>query len=162
MESPAGPTLLGVDIMVVGSILAAVAAMAVLFAIFLLIAYGLAFNGAQSNTIAQGLSQAFSIPNWVTGVSLVIITALVIYGGLKSGARTAEKIVPIMAIGYFLVALYVLVVNIGEVPAMLELIVKSAFGYGPAVGGAVGYTIKIAMENGIMREAKVPIPVDFT
>ena len=125
--------------------------MSVLFAIFLLIAYGLAFNGAQSNTIAQGLSQAFSIPNWVTGVALVIITALVIYGGLKSVARTAEKIVPIMAIGYFLVALYVLVVNIGEVPAMLELIVKSAFGYGPAVGGAVGYTIKIAMENGIKR-----------
>lgn len=125
--------------------------MSSLFAIFLLIAYGLAFNGAQSNTIAQGMSQAFSIPNWVTGVVLVIITALVIYGGLKSVARTAEKIVPVMAIGYFLVALYVLIVNIGEVPAMLALIVKSAFGFGPAVGGAVGYTIKIAMENGIKR-----------
>ncbi|WP_106418873.1 alanine/glycine:cation symporter family protein [Salinicola tamaricis] len=125
--------------------------MSVLFAIFLLIAYGLAFNGAQSNTIAQGMAQAFSIPNWITGVVLVAFTALVIYGGLKSVARTAEKIVPIMAIGYFLVALWVLLSNLSEVPAMLALIVKSAFGYGPAVGGAVGYTIKIAMENGIKR-----------
>ncbi|WP_353980693.1 alanine/glycine:cation symporter family protein [Salinicola endophyticus] len=125
--------------------------MSVLFAIFLLIAYGLAFNGAQSNTIAQGMAQAFSIPNWITGLVLVAFTALVIYGGLKSVARTAEKIVPIMAIGYFLVALWVLLSNLSEVPAMLALIVKSAFGYGPAVGGAVGYTIKIAMENGIKR-----------
>ncbi|WP_110647880.1 alanine/glycine:cation symporter family protein [Salinicola peritrichatus] len=125
--------------------------MSALFAIFLLIAYGLAFNGAQSNTIAQGMAQAFSIPNWITGIVLVIITALVIYGGLRSVARTAEKIVPVMAIGYFLVALWVLLANIGDVPAMLALIVKSAFGYGPAVGGAVGYTIKIAMENGIKR-----------
>ncbi len=125
--------------------------MSVLFAIFLLIAYGLAFNGAQSNTIAQGMNQAFSVPPWLTGVVLVILTAMIIYGGIKSVARTAEKIVPIMAIAYLLVALYILIVNIGEVPGMLALIVKSAFGYGPAIGGAAGYSIKIAMENGIKR-----------
>ncbi|WP_110669449.1 alanine/glycine:cation symporter family protein [Salinicola halophilus] len=125
--------------------------MSALFAVFLLIAYGLAFNGAQSNTIAQGMAQAFSIPHWLTGVVLVALTAMVIYGGLRSIARTAEKIVPLMAIAYLLVALWVLFMNLSEVPAMLALIVKSAFGFGPAVGGAVGYSIKIAMENGIKR-----------
>ncbi|MCM2129743.1 alanine/glycine:cation symporter family protein [Larsenimonas rhizosphaerae] len=125
--------------------------MSVIFAVFLLIAYGLAFNGAQANTIAQSMEQAFSIPTWLTGVILVAMTALIIFGGVKSVARTAEKIVPVMAIAYLLVALFILFANISQVPDMLALIVKSAFGYGPAVGGAVGYTIKIAMENGIKR-----------
>lgn len=122
-----------------------------LFAVFLIIAYGLAFNAAQSNTIAQAMNGAFGIPHWATGLVLVALVALVIFGGLKSVARTAEKIVPAMAIAYLLVALWILFANITAVPDMLALIVKSAFGFGPAVGGAVGYSIKVAMENGIKR-----------
>ncbi|MFM2485412.1 alanine/glycine:cation symporter family protein [Celerinatantimonas yamalensis] len=125
--------------------------MSVVFAIFLLIAYGLAFNGAQANTIAQSMEQAFHIPTWLTGVVLVVLTALIICGGIRSVARTAEKIVPAMATLYLLVALYILLVNIAQVPAMFALIFKSAFGYSAAIGGSVGYTIKIAMENGIKR-----------
>ncbi|MFD2191468.1 alanine/glycine:cation symporter family protein [Pistricoccus aurantiacus] len=122
-----------------------------LFAVFLIIAYGLAFNAAQSNTIAQAMNGAFGVPNWITGLILVVLVAIVIFGGLRSVARTAEKIVPAMAIAYLLVALWILITNITAVPDMLALIVKSAFGYGPAVGGAVGYSIKVAMENGIKR-----------
>lgn len=125
--------------------------MSIVFAVFLILAYGFAFSGAQANTIAKGLNGAFGVPTWATGIGLVILASIVVYGGLRSVARTAEKIVPVMAIAYFLVAIYVLVVNITQVPDMLMLIVQSAFGYGPAVGGAVGYTIKIAMENGIKR-----------
>ncbi|MCM5704185.1 alanine/glycine:cation symporter family protein [Larsenimonas salina] len=121
------------------------------FAVFLIIAFGLAFCGAQSNTIARALDSAFSIPDWVTGLVLVALTALIIYGGVRSVARAAEKIVPLMAVAYLLVALYILAVNITEVPAMLALIVKSAFGFGPAVGGAAGFAIKTAMENGVKR-----------
>nr|WP_289072804.1 alanine/glycine:cation symporter family protein [uncultured Halomonas sp.] len=122
-----------------------------LFAVFLIIAYGLAFNAAQSNTIAQGMSGAFGIPNWLTGVVIAALAGVVIYGGLKSVARTAEKIVPVMAIAYLLVALWILFANLSAVPDMLSLIVMSAFGLGPAVGGAAGYAIKAAMENGIKR-----------
>lgn len=122
-----------------------------LFAVFLVIAYGLAFNAAQSNTIAQGMNGAFGVPNWVTGLVIAFLAGLVIYGGLKSVARTAEKIVPVMAIAYLLVALWILFANITAVPEMLSLIVMSAFGFGPAVGGAAGYAIKAAMENGIKR-----------
>ncbi|MFM2480606.1 alanine/glycine:cation symporter family protein [Celerinatantimonas sp. YJH-8] len=125
--------------------------MSIVFAIFLLFAYGLAFNGAQANTIAQGMLSAFSIPTWVTGVVLVILTALIICGGVRSVARTAEKVVPIMAGAYLLVALYILLVNLPQVPAMFALIFKSAFGFGPAIGGTVGFTVKVAMENGIKR-----------
>ncbi|MEC9483940.1 MAG: sodium:alanine symporter family protein [Halomonas sp.] len=122
-----------------------------LFAIFLLMAYGLAFNAAQANTIALGMQEAFGIPAWISGVALVVVVALVIYGGLKSVARTAELIVPFMAIAYLLVALWILFANIAAVPDMLALIIKSAFGFGPAVGGVAGYAIKAAMENGIKR-----------
>ncbi|GAB3675259.1 alanine/glycine:cation symporter family protein [Salinisphaera aquimarina] len=125
--------------------------MSILFAVFLIIAYGFAFSGAQANTIAKGMQGAFSVPTWITGLVLVVLSAIVIYGGLRSIARVAEKIVPIMAAAYFLVALYILIVNIGQVPDMLALIVKSAFGFGPAIGGAVGYSMKVAMENGIKR-----------
>ncbi|MFC0267709.1 alanine/glycine:cation symporter family protein [Kushneria aurantia] len=121
------------------------------FAVFLIIAFGLAFAGAQANTISQALDNAFSIPAWLTGVVLVILTALIIYGGVKSVARAAEKIVPFMAIAYFLVAIYILVTHIGEVPSMLSLIVQSAFGFGPAAGGAAGYAIMVALENGVKR-----------
>ncbi|GHC34343.1 alanine/glycine:cation symporter family protein [Aidingimonas halophila] len=122
-----------------------------LFAVFLIIAYGLAFNVAQSNTIAQGMNGAFDIPKWATGLVIAFLAGLVIYGGLKSVARTAEKIVPVMAIAYLLVSLWILVTNITAVPEMLSLIVMSAFGFGPAMGGAAGYAIKAAMENGIKR-----------
>ncbi|MBO9469533.1 alanine:cation symporter family protein [Endozoicomonas sp. G2_2] len=125
--------------------------MSILFAVFLIIAYGFAFSGAQANTIAKGMEGAFDVPTWVTGIALVVLAAVVIYGGLRSIARVAEKIVPLMAIGYFLVAVYVMIANYSEVPGMLWLIIQSAFGFGPAVGGAVGYTIKVAMENGVKR-----------
>ena len=125
--------------------------MSILFAVFLIIAYGFAFSGAQANTIAKGMEGAFDVPTWVTGIALVLLAAVVIYGGLRSIARVAEKIVPLMAIGYFLVAVYVMIANYSEVPGMLWLIIQSAFGFGPAVGGAVGYTIKVAMENGVKR-----------
>jgi len=125
--------------------------MSVLFAVFLILAYGFAFSGAQANTIAQGMEGAFGLPTWITGIVLVIAAGFVIYGGLKSVARAAEKIVPIMAICYFLVAMYVLIANYDQVPGMFWLIVQSAFGFGPAVGGAIGYTIKAAMENGVKR-----------
>lgn len=125
--------------------------MSIIFAVFLIIAYGFAFSGAQANTIAKGMEGAFAIPTWATGIALVVLAGIVVYGGLRSIAKTAEKIVPLMAIGYFLVAVYILIANYEQVPGMLWLIIQSAFGFGPAVGGAVGYTIKVAMENGIKR-----------
>jgi AGCS family alanine or glycine:cation symporter len=125
--------------------------MSIIFAVFLIIAYGFAFSGAQANTIAKGMEGAFDIPTWATGITLVVLAGIVVYGGLRSIAKTAEKIVPLMAIAYFLVAVYILIANYEQVPGMLWLIVQSAFGFGPAVGGAVGYTIKVAMENGVKR-----------
>ena len=114
-------------------------------------AFGLAFNGVQSNTIAQATNQAFGIPTWMTGLILVVLVAPVVFGGLRSVARIAGKVVPVMAILYILLALYIIVTNFSELPAALALIVKSAFGFEQAAGGVIGYGIAQAMINGIKR-----------
>ena len=125
--------------------------LAVFFSLCLLVAFGLAFNGVQSNTIAQATNEAFGIPTWMTGLILVVLVAPVVFGGLRSVARIAGKVVPVMAILYILLALYVILTNFSEVPAAIALIVKSAFGFEQAAGGVIGYGIAQAMINGIKR-----------
>ncbi|TXD96081.1 alanine:cation symporter family protein [Psychrobacter frigidicola] len=125
--------------------------MAVFFSICLLIAFGLAFNGVQSNTIAQATNEAFGVPTWMTGVLLVVLVAPVVFGGLRSVARIAGKVVPVMAILYILLALYIIVTNFSQFPSAIALIVKSAFGFEQAAGGVIGYGIAQAMINGIKR-----------
>ncbi|MFC6205129.1 alanine/glycine:cation symporter family protein [Psychrobacter urativorans] len=125
--------------------------MAVFFSICLLIAFGLAFNGVQSNTIAQATHEAFGVPTWMTGLVLVLLVAPVVFGGLRSVARIAGKVVPVMAILYILLALFIIVTNFSQFPAAIVLIVKSAFGFEQAAGGVIGYGIAQAMINGIKR-----------
>ncbi|MBF0659716.1 alanine:cation symporter family protein [Psychrobacter sp. NG25] len=125
--------------------------LAIFFSLCLLVAFGLAFNGVQSNTIAQATHEAFGIPTWMTGLILVVLVAPVVFGGLRSVARIAGKIVPVMAILYVLLALYIIVTNFSQFPAAIALIVKSAFGFEQAAGGVIGYGIAQAMINGIKR-----------
>ena len=125
--------------------------LAIFFSLCLLVAFGLAFNGVQSNTIAQATNEAFGVPTWMTGLILVALVAPVVFGGLRSVARIAGKIVPIMAILYILLALYIIITNFSEFPAAVALIVKSAFGFEQAAGGVIGYGIAQAMINGIKR-----------
>ncbi|MDO5768039.1 MAG: alanine/glycine:cation symporter family protein [Psychrobacter sp.] len=126
-------------------------AMAIFFSVCLLIAFGLAFNGVQSNTIAQATQEAFGVPPWVTGLILVLLVAPIVFGGLRSVARVAGKVVPIMAILYILLALFIIVTNFSQFPAAIAHIFKSAFGFEQAAGGVLGYGIAQAMANGIKR-----------
>jgi len=125
--------------------------LAIFFSLCLLVAFGLAFNGVQSNTIAQATNEAFGVPTWMTGLILVALVAPVVFGGLRSVARIAGKIVPVMAILYILLAFYIIITNFSEFPAAVALIVKSAFGFEQAAGGVIGYGIAQAMINGIKR-----------
>ncbi len=119
---------------------------AVLFSLCLILVFGLVFNAVQANSIADAMQGAFGFDKIHVGVALAVLSAVVIFGGISTIARVAEYVVPFMAIAYLLVAIYVLVVNIAEVPAMFALIVKSAFGLEAAGGG-----IAAAMLNGVKR-----------
>lgn len=125
--------------------------LAIIFSVCLLIAFGLAFNGVQANTIAAANLQAFGIPTWATGVGLVALVAPIVFGGMKSVAKVAGKVVPVMAILYILLAFYVILTNLSAFPTAIFTIFKSAFGLEQAAGGVVGYTVAQSMINGIKR-----------
>lgn len=76
---------------------------------------------------------------------------MVIFGGIRSIAKVAELVVPLMAGAYLLLALWVIGHNIEHMPAILALIFKSAFGLQEAAAGAVGYGISQAMTQGVQR-----------
>ncbi|MCG7488703.1 sodium:alanine symporter family protein [Vibrio sp. Of14-4] len=125
--------------------------MGVLFSIFLIIAFGLVFNAVQANSIAGAMNTAFGWDETYVGIAVVMLSAVIIFGGIKRIARVAEMIVPAMALLYLLLALFVVFANIEKLPAVLSLIFKSAFGLQEAAAGGLGYAIAQAMINGIKR-----------
>ncbi|EMI4301004.1 TPA: sodium:alanine symporter family protein [Vibrio vulnificus] len=125
--------------------------MGVLFSIFLIIAFGLVFNAVQANSIANAMQNAFGWENAYVGVVIVMLSGVIIFGGIKRIARTAELIVPVMALAYLALALFVMFSNLEKLPDVLMLIFKSAFGLQEAAAGGLGYAIAQAMINGIKR-----------
>ena len=107
-----------------------------LFAVFLILSFGLIFNAVQANSIAGAVGAAFGIPKLWIGVTIAILAGVFIFGGIRSMARFAEFVVPFMAGFYVLLALIIMAIHITEVPGVLATIVKSAFGLEEA-GGAV-------------------------
>lgn len=117
-----------------------------IFSVCLILAFGLVFNAVQANSIAEAMEGAFGVPKLGVGIALAVVTAVVIFGGIRQIARVSEVVVPFMALAYLLVALYVVAVNITEVPGVFMQILRSAFGLEAAVGGVAG-----AMLNGVKR-----------
>ncbi|MEL7292933.1 MAG: sodium:alanine symporter family protein [Pseudomonadota bacterium] len=125
--------------------------MGVLFSVFLIIAFGLVFNAVQANSIANAMNNAFGWDSTYVGIAVVVLSSVVIFGGIKRIAKVAELIVPIMALAYLLLAFFVMFSNLEKLPAILTLILKSAFGLQEAAAGGLGYAIAQAMINGIKR-----------
>lgn len=106
-----------------------------IFAIVTIISVGLLLPGVQSNAIASSMQNAFGIPPWVIASVLIVILALIIFGGVKSIAKVATAVVPFMAIIYIVMALIIIILNIEQIPGLFALIFKSAFGMEAAFGG---------------------------
>ncbi len=117
------------------------------FAICLILAFGLAFNGVQANSIAAALHTAFGTNNYWVGIILALSIAPIIFGGMRAVSKVAELIVPFMALGYLIVALYVIIINVHLLDEVFLTIIKSAFGIEQAASGALG----AAMMQGIKR-----------
>jgi alanine or glycine:cation symporter, AGCS family len=125
--------------------------MGVLFSIFLIIAFGLVFNAVQANSISAAMQTSFSVPGWISGLVLVVITGLIIFGGIRAIARFSELVVPFMAVAYLLIALVVVAMNLDKLLDVFTLVFRSAFGFEQAGAGALGYAISQGMINGIKR-----------
>jgi len=125
--------------------------LAVLFALFgMLAGFGIG-STVQANSVAEALNHSFGIEKAYTGAVMAILVLAVLVGGLKSIAKVAGALVPFMAIAYITAGLAVLAINITDVPAAFMLIIKSAFDPAAATGGVVGATIMIAIQMGVAR-----------
>ena len=122
---------------------------AVIFAIATLLAMAVLMPGIQANSIAEGVSNAFGIDSTITGLVLVLLMGLIIFGGVKRIARVAEFLVPFMAIGYLLIAIAIILVNFERIPEVFTLIFKSAFGAEEMFGGILGSTIMWGVKRGL-------------
>lgn len=123
--------------------------LAAIFSVLLLVTFGFGFNALQSYTVATSFQDAFGIPTYITGIVLVVVLGLIIFGGVKRIAHVADIIVPVMAVGYILMALWVILSNLAALPAVLIMIVKGAFGLDPAIGGGIGAAILMGVRRGL-------------
>ncbi|MEO2602411.1 alanine/glycine:cation symporter family protein [Clostridium butyricum] len=123
--------------------------MGIIFSILITICFGLVFNSVQSNTISLALNEAFGVNRILVGAILTLLTLSIIFGGIHRIAKVSEIIVPIMASAYILVALFVVITNISELPAMFALIFENAFGVKQAVGGGIGGALLIGIKRGL-------------
>ena len=120
-----------------------------LFAIVTVISIGVLLPGVQSNSIAAAVNNAFGVNVTVTGIALVILVGVVIFGGIKRIGSAAEFIVPFMGGAYILMAVIIIIVNIGYLPHVIALIFKSAFGAEATFGGILGSTIAWGVKRGV-------------
>ena len=121
--------------------------MGVLFAILIIFTFAFAFNTVQSNTICAAFEQAFQFDHVTMGILLTVLTLTIIFGGIQRIAKVSSIIVPVMALGYILLAFVIVGMNITHLPDVIKLIVSSAFGWEQALGGGIG----VALMQGIKR-----------
>ena len=123
--------------------------MGALFAVLIAITFGFAFNSVQSNTICAAWEHAFGFDHTMMGIILTAVTLVIIFGGIHRIARVSSWLVPIMAVGYILLALVVVFCNITEIPAVMGHIFRSAFGWEQAVGGGMGAAVMQGIKRGL-------------
>jgi len=125
--------------------------MGVLFAIFASVAaFGIG-NMTQSNSVAAAMQSTFNVPVWATGLFLMIISAFVLIGGIKSIGKVTSFLVPVMIGFYVICSLFIIFVNFNMVPAAFELIFVQAFTPTAAAGGFLGSTIMLTIRMGVAR-----------
>lgn len=123
--------------------------MGVCFAVLICITFGFAFNSVQSNTICAAWEGAFGFDHRIMGFVLTVLTLGVIFGGIRRIARVSSIVVPVMALGYIVLALGVVIFNLRLLPGVLEQIVGDAFGWRQALGGGVGAALMQGIKRGL-------------
>lgn len=123
--------------------------MGIIFAIAITLCYGFVFNAVQTNTIAASFSSSFNFDEKWVGIFLAVLTAAIIFGGVKRIASVTQFLVPIMAVAYILVALFIAIINITEIPSIIQLIIKSAFTWESGAGGVIGAAIMQGFKRGL-------------
>ncbi len=120
-----------------------------LFAVLISITFGFAFNSVQSNTICAAVEHAFGWGNMEVGIALTVMTFAIIFGGIQRIAKVSSIIVPVMALGYILLALIIVILNITHLPGVIKVIISNAFGYESLLGGGIGAALMQGIKRGL-------------
>ena len=123
--------------------------LAILYAICLIAAFALGFNAFQGNTVAGAAEDSLGIPRFWTGALLAVVAGFIVFGGIHRIAKTADVIVPVMAVAYLAITIVIILINITSVPATLWTIVTNAFGLEEAIGGGMGAAIAQGLQRGL-------------
>jgi len=124
-------------------------AYAIAFALVTICALGILLPGVQSNAICDAFQHSFGIDPRISAGGVVVLLALIIFGGVRRIANVGEIVIPFMAIGYVLIVAVILILNFQQIPAVFSLIFKSAFGFEAAFSGMVGAAISTGVKRGI-------------
>jgi AGCS family alanine or glycine:cation symporter len=123
--------------------------MAITFAILITCQFGLSNNSIQANTICGAMQEAFGwSPLWV-GLFLAILALFIVFGGIQRIAQVSAVLVPVMAVGYLLLAIVIIIMNIGLIPYVFKIIIEDAFGIQQIAGGGIGATIINGVKRGL-------------
>ncbi len=123
----------------------------ILFAVFTGFAcFGIG-NMTQGNSIAESMNGTFGVPKIATGIVLMIITGLVILGGVKSISKVCEKLIPLMAGLYIVGCIVICVINAAYIPEAFKVIIQGAFNPQAVGGGFVGATVVACIRAGVSR-----------
>ncbi|MHA7873355.1 MAG: alanine/glycine:cation symporter family protein, partial [Hyphococcus sp.] len=128
---------------------AAAPVLAGVYSILLLVTFGIAFNVLQSYAVSTSVESAFGVAPIVTGLVLALFVGFVIFGGIGRITKVVEIVVPVMAASYIVLALFILITRAPELPAVLSLIVRSAFGLNEAVAGGLGGALMLGIQRGL-------------
>jgi len=123
--------------------------LAIVYAVCLIAAFAIGFNAFQGNTVAGAVNDSLGIGRIWTGGLLAIVAGFIVFGGIHRIAKTADVIVPVMALGYIIMALLIIIINIGSVPGVLISIVSNALGFEEVVGGGMGAAIAQGLRRGL-------------
>ena len=123
--------------------------MGIVFSILITICFGFIFNAVQSNTITAAFNNAFGVNRLAIGIVLSVLTGIIIFGGVHRVAKVSEVIVPVFAVLYILVSLFVVVINIGEIPGIIKTIFESAFGLREMAVGSMSGMILVGIKRGL-------------
>lgn len=123
--------------------------MGVLFAIMITLTFGMANQLVQSTTLCDAIADAFMWNKAIVGGIVAIATLAIVFGGVTRVSRFSSIVVPIMAIGFILLSIFIVLANITKLPHILTLIIESAFGVHQMAGGAIGLAVMQGVKRGL-------------
>lgn len=125
--------------------------LAMAFAIFTIIASIGTGNMTQSNAVSSILSEQANLPNWVSGLLLTLLTAVIVIGGIKSIGKFTSYLAPVMVLLYLIAIIYIIVSHFDLAVQAIKLIFEEAFNPKPVVGGAAGTLMATMIKTGVAR-----------